>query len=152
VKVEGDKIDEDDEKFFLDLSSPTDAVLGDDRAKGTIEDNDDKPKISVDNVSKNEGDSGTKEFTFKVKLDRESGKTIQVFFDTLNKSASAPSDFTTKDGDLTFKPGVTKKEVTIKVKGDKKDEGNEEFRLKLKEVEKASIDDGVGKGTIKNDD
>lgn len=68
------------------------------------------------------------------------------------KSAKAPSDYIFDKGNLTFKPGVTKKEVVVKVKGDKKDEGKETFNVKLSGPVKATIDDGKGKGTIRNDD
>ena len=47
---------------------------------------------------------------------------------------------------------MTKKTVTIKVSGDKKDENNEVFFLKLTDPKAASLDDSKGKGTIKNDD
>lgn len=152
IVTKEDGIDEDDEIFFADFSTATNSILNDGRAKGTIEDDDAKPKLSVNNVSKNEGNSGTKEFVFEVKLNKESGKTVEVHYKTDDDSASSPGDFDSKNGDLTFKPGVKKKEVTIKVSGDKKDEKNEVFFLKLTDPVKASLDDSKGKGTIKNDD
>jgi Calx-beta domain/FG-GAP-like repeat len=152
VSVVGDKIDEDKEKFFVDLSSPVNAVLDDAQGKGTIEDNDDKSKLSIKNVKKDEGDKKTKKFTFDVKLNRASGKTIEVDWKTVTKSAKSPKDYKANDGTLKFKPGVTKKEVTVTVKGDKTDEGKETFQVKLSNPTAATIDDGKGTGTIKNDD
>ena len=152
VSVAGDKLDEDKEQFFVDLSSPINAVFGDDRGKGTIEDNDDKPKLSAGNVKKKEGDSGKKTFTFKITLGQASGKTVEVDWKTTKKSAKSPKDYVKKDGHVKFSPGVTKKEITVKVKGDKKDEGKETFNIKLSDAVAASLGDSKGKGTIKNDD
>ena len=70
VLLSGDEIVELDETFFLELSDPTDAVIGDGQAVGTIE-NDDSATISIINVSQTEGDDGTKAFTFEISIDAE---------------------------------------------------------------------------------
>ena len=153
VSVAGDKIDENKEKFFVDLSFPSGAILtADARGTGTIEDDDPKSKVSVKDVSKKEGDSGTKKFKFTVKLNLESSKTVEVDWKTVKKSAKSPSDYIKNDGTVKFKPGVTKKEVTVKVKGDKKNERKETFQVKLSKPVSSALGDKIGKGTIKNDD
>jgi hypothetical protein len=49
------------------------------------------PELSIDNVSKNEGDAGTKKYSFTISLSAALHKTIKVKYKTLDESATAPA-------------------------------------------------------------
>lgn len=70
---------------------------------------------------------------------------------TKNQTAGE-GDYGVKTGTLTFTPGQTSKTISITIKGDTKAEADETFRIELYENVNASILDGIGIGTIKNDD
>src|SRR5205823_14917281 len=53
VAVTGDRVFEPTESYFVNLSSPVNAGISDGQGVGTIIDN--EPRISIDNVSKKEG-------------------------------------------------------------------------------------------------
>ena len=55
-------------------------------------------------------------------------------------------------GSLTFTAGQTTKQVTVLVNGDTLDESDESFTLNLSGAVNATISDGVGVGTITDDD
>ena len=65
VNVIGDTNQEANETFFVNLSSPVGATLLDGQGLGTIL-NDDGPVLTINDVSKAEGNSGTTAFTFTV--------------------------------------------------------------------------------------
>jgi hypothetical protein len=63
-----------------------------------------------------------------------------------------PADYTATSGTLTFTPGQTTKTVTVPIVGDTLDEADETFTLALTSPTNATIADGVGLGTITDDD
>lgn len=76
------------------------------------------PTLSINNVSQNEGNSGTTAFTFTVTLSAASASTVTVDFATADGTATAPSDYAATSGTLTFNPGVTTQPITVNVVGD----------------------------------
>lgn len=60
VAVKGDKTFEVNETFSVNLSNPVNGTIAKGQVKGTITNDDAKPKISVSDVTLTEGDSGTK--------------------------------------------------------------------------------------------
>src|SRR4051812_28964445 len=62
VAVTGDRVAEQTEAFFVNLSAPTNAAIADGQGVGIVLDN--EPRISVNNVTKLEGNSGTTLFVF----------------------------------------------------------------------------------------
>src|SRR5678816_4532115 len=52
------------------------------------------PELSIDDVSKNEGDAGTKKYSFSISLSAASANTVKVKYKTLDQSATAPDDYT----------------------------------------------------------
>ena len=107
---------------------------------------------SINDVSHNEGNSGTTPFTFTVTLDSASTKTVTIDFTTQDGTAKAGSDYTAKSGTLTFAPGEKTKTITVDVHGDTTTEPNETFSVKLSNAKNATIGDDTGQGTIVNDD
>ena len=67
-------------------------------------------------------------------------------------SASVPGDVSMVRTQVTFAPGQTTATVTAKVVGDRTKELNEKYYVRLSGATKSSIADGIGLGTILNDD
>lgn len=155
VLIYGDTTIEPDETFIVNLSNPTGAIIdGYGQGVGTIA-NDDipLPALSITDVSRNEGHKGKTGFTFTVTLSQPSTQTVRVNFATADGTATVSnSDYTAKNGTLTFQPGQTSKTITVSVRGDKKAEADETFFVNLSSAQNALFGDGQGVGTIVNDD
>jgi hypothetical protein len=151
VAVLGDRLAESNETFEVNLSAPTNAMIGDSQGIGSILDN--EPRISINNVSLNEGKAKTKTFTFMISLSAAYDQPVTVNYATANGSATAGSDYQAKTGSVTFAPGETAKKITISVMGDKQKEANETFFVDLFGASSNSlISIPRGIGTILNDD
>jgi Ca2+-binding RTX toxin-like protein len=111
------------------------------------------PKLSINDVTRFEGNAGLTSFAFTVSLSTASSQTVTVSRQTANGSATAPSDYTAlAPATISFAPGETTKTVVVKVKGELAVEPNEGFFVNLSSPTGATIADGQGKGTIQNDD
>ncbi len=153
VQVNGDRLGEASETFFVNLSSPINAIITDGQGVGTIAD--DEPRISIGDFRKVEGKKGqTTLFTFTVTLSAAYDQPATMLFRTVNGTAkTSDGDYLAKTGTLTFLPGETTKTITIEVKGDSKREANETFYLDLYGLgSNALFTKNRGIGTILNDD
>ena len=86
VPIVNDTLHENNESFVVNLTSPVNAVIGDNQGQGTIVDDDPPPSISINDVSHPEGNSGTTPFVFTVSLSTASGLPASVNWAT----ATAP--------------------------------------------------------------
>ncbi len=128
------------------LGAPATSVL-------TIVDNETQPKLSINNVTVTEGNSGALNANFTVTLSGPTTKTVTVKYATANATAIAPADYTAKAlTTLTFSPGQTSKTVAVSVKGDLIDELDETFKVVLSAPTNAIIAAGAGVGTITDND
>jgi predicted outer membrane repeat protein len=153
IPVKGDLLDEVNENFFVILSAPANASLGRGRGVGTIIDDDATPSLSIDNVSIDEGDAGTKSLAFTVALSKASGQGVSVNFATANGTALAGSDYTGQSGTLTFAPGgPLTQSVRITIVGDVTLENDETLYVFLSSASNAGISKARGVGTVTNDD
>ncbi|AZR36764.1 autotransporter domain-containing protein [Xanthomonas vasicola] len=152
VLVNGDTLAEPNETFFVNVSNVTGATVSDGQGLGTIVNDDAQPALSIDDVSVNEGNSGTTTATFTVSLSAASGQTVTVNYGTADGTATAGSDYVARSGTLSFAPGVTTQNVAITVNGDTAVEPNETFSVGLSGVSNATIARATGTGTILNDD
>jgi hypothetical protein len=159
VKVDGDGVVEPNETFTVNLGPVVGpAVIGRGRGVGTILNDDPPPppppsvRISINNESDFERDSGLLPITFKVTLDRPSTRTITVHYATANGTAAAGSDYNATRGTITFAPGQTRRTVTVFVRGDRVKELDETFFVDLSTPTNARIAGGRGRGLIRNDD
>ncbi len=155
VEINGDTAVEDDEFFVLQLSDPVGALLARVEAIGTIA-NDDAagpPQVWIEDVgSVAEGDSGTREVRFRLRLSRTAASTVRVGFYTANGSAGAGSDYVSKLSLVRFEPGEQSKTVAVKINGDTTPERDERFYGRLRGAVGATITDNEGMATIVNDD
>ncbi|MEC3887615.1 putative Ig domain-containing protein [Xanthomonas campestris] len=152
VLVNGDTLSEPNETFFVNISNVSGASVSDAQGQGTIVNDDAQPTLSIDDVSVNEGNSGTTTATFTVTLSAASGQTVSVNYASADGTATAGSDYVARSGTLTFAPGTTAQGVAITVNGDTAVEPNETFSVALSGVSNASIARATGTGTIINDD
>ncbi|MEA9786279.1 putative Ig domain-containing protein [Xanthomonas campestris pv. raphani] len=152
VLVNGDTLSEPNETFFVNISNVSGAGVSDAQGQGTIVNDDALPALSIDDVSVNEGNSGTTTATFTVSLSAASGQTVSVNYASADGTATAGSDYVARSGTLTFAPGTTAQGVAITVNGDTAVEPNETFSVGLSGVSNASIARATGTGTIINDD
>jgi uncharacterized repeat protein (TIGR01451 family) len=110
-------------------------------------------KLTIDDVSVLEGNSGTTPAVFNVHLQPANATvTATVDYVASGNSATAGSDFVATSGTLTFHAGETLKTITVQVLGDTINEGNELFVVQLSNPVNASIDRDLAFGTIIDDD
>jgi|GEM_PF-1315005 len=153
VPVVGDALDEANETFFVNLSSPSNATIADGQGTGTITDDDGAPTVSINDVTVTEGNSGTIDAVFTATLSTASGQTVTVSAQTSNVTATAGSDYTaTGPTVLSFAPGDLTKTFTVPVTGDVAVEGHETFQVTLSSPANATIADGTGIGEILDND
>ncbi|MDB5297036.1 MAG: Polymorphic rane protein [Phycisphaerales bacterium] len=155
VTVKGDAAVENDETYRLVLSSPTNAAFARATAVGTIL-NDDKapPTISIfDAPSVVEGNSGTRQLVYTVRLSGPSASAVTVKYATADGTAMlSRNDYKAKSGTLTFAAGQTVMTIVVTTVGDTRKGPNETVFVNLSAPVGATILDGKGVGTILNDD
>ncbi|MBF2094388.1 MAG: DUF4347 domain-containing protein, partial [Synechococcales cyanobacterium K44_A2020_017] len=164
VVVNGDNTFEDgvDETFVLNLSNPSNgSTLSTPQVTGTLLEDDAQPAIAILDTSVVEGNSGeTTNAVFTVQLTNPSQSEVTVTYSTGDGTASSSgvvaaggSDYVPViDETLVFAPGETQQLITIAVNGDDVNEGNEAFTINLADPTGATVADGVGTGTIVNND
>lgn len=153
ISILGDIIDELDETFFLAITTTAEADIITLQANGTIVDDDGLPSLSVDDQTLLEGNLGTQVMQFTVSLSPASLATVEVDANTADGSAQSGLDYVGISEKITFTPGETEKIVQVTINSDFIDEGDEEtFTLNLSNPVNAQIVDGVGLGTIEDND
>ena len=152
VQVQGDLLDEDDENYSVELSTPTGAEILDGSATAVITDDDNAPTISINSIQLAEGNAGNTAFQFVVTLSAVSGKDVQFNIATEDGTAAAGSDYTANSGQLTIPAGQTTANIVVQASGDNFFEADETFNVVLSNPVNAAIATGTGVGTILNDD
>lgn len=109
------------------------------------------PRITVDPVQLVEGNSGSTQAVFTVRLSREYPLEVEFSYSTVDGSAGA-TDYEGRSGTLTFLPGETEKQIAIAVWGDGLDEGDESFFLSIESAGSALVDGGPVVCTILSDE
>ncbi|MBK5256239.1 MAG: hypothetical protein JJE39_09430, partial [Vicinamibacteria bacterium] len=111
------------------------------------------PRVSINDASVIEGDSGTRSLVFTVTLSHPSDLTVSVDYATADLRATAPGDYTAiLPTTLSFAPGEASRTITVLAHGDLLFEPTENFYVELTNPVSAVIEDGVGYGTIVDDD
>jgi uncharacterized repeat protein (TIGR01451 family) len=151
VSVFGEALGENDETFVVTLINPLNVTIARTNAVGTIV-NDDPLTMVVDDTRVIEGDAGSTNALFTVRLSGPTNQPITVGFATSNGTASAGIDYMATNGTLTFLAGVTTQMVAVEVFGDLLNEATETFFLNLSNATVAVIADGLGSCSITNND
>jgi hypothetical protein len=111
------------------------------------------PTLSVNDVTKTEGNAGFTAFTFTVSLSKTSASDVKVNVQTSDGTATlANNDYVKVSSTLTIPANATNGQFTVFAKGDAVTESDETFFVNLVTATGATIADGVGIGTILNDD
>ncbi len=152
VTVNGDQAYEDTETFTVTLSNPVNTTITKAVATGTITADDDPPVFTIDDVTKQEGNTGLTSFTFTVTKTGSTTKEANVTWATADDTAVQPSDYQANGATLTFLPAETTKTITVSVVTDTIPEGDEQFFVNLTNPVNATIGDAQGRGLIQNDD
>jgi Calx-beta domain/CHRD domain len=97
------------------------------------------PAISVRPLALVEGDAGTTDVAFAVRLSRSSARAVSVRFATADGSARAGADYVASKGVVVFKPGQTSKKLPVRIIGDTVPEPEETFFLHLSRPQGARI-------------
>ena len=133
--VNGDTDMEPDEGIGLQLSNPGPSgfslASGRGRLASGIIVDDDRPTLTIDSPRVTEGDSGTTQMTFTVRLSPAStGQVTVEWADVGDSTAESGSDYTAfAGGTLTFAAGETSKTLAVEVRGDGAIEPDETVRV-----------------------
>ncbi|HEX7723154.1 MAG TPA: Calx-beta domain-containing protein [Pyrinomonadaceae bacterium] len=159
VTVNGDTRIEPNETFLVNVTNVSGATVTDNQGQGTIQ-NDDSPVLNINDVSMAEGNSGTTTFTFTV-TSTLAAPAGGITFDIATADGTAQDhNPVSEDNDYvarslssqTIPAGQTTYTFDVTVNGDKLVEPGETFLVNVTNATNASIGDGVGQGTIQNDD
>ena len=119
-----DTVPETQEGFTVVLSNPSGAGLEDDTAVGTITDNE-LPALSIGNALVEEGETAR----FEVRLAPSIPQTVTVSYRTADDTATAPDDYTSTSGTLTFTAGQAVRTIPVPTLDDSEQESDERFTL-----------------------
>ena len=109
--------------------------------------------LSIGDVIAYEGNSGTTNFDFPVRLSGPCSQEVDVTWKTVDGTATvADNDYLPDSTALALAPGATSGTITVRVNGDVTPESHETFLVDLLNPVNAGISDGEGLGTIMNDD
>ena len=110
------------------------------------------PAVSIADAFVFEGNTGTQNAGFLLTISPMTTSAVTVDYSTANGTATAGSDYNAGSGTVTIPPGRTTWAVYVTVRSDRKRESDEVFYVNLSNGNGATIADGRGAGTIRNDD
>jgi hypothetical protein len=150
VTVRSDSTHEGDEVFNMVVTSPNTAIYS---GAGTIVNDDQQPRILIDDVTVAEGNAGTTQVTVWSRLDRASYQEVRASFGTIDGTATLPDmDYAYRSGSVVFPPGTRTFGIPLSVYGDVKIEVDESFAVNLWGPIGGFIGDPTAYVTIANDD
>jgi uncharacterized repeat protein (TIGR01451 family) len=157
VPIIGDTISEGNETFVVQLTNGVNAVFDRPSATGTIIDDDNGlpslPIVTAGNVVVPEGNSGTTNAVFTMRLSNTSNSIVRVRWRTQDDTATAGSDYVASSGEVTFQPGETAKTFAVAIIGDTVFEPDETFTIVFTGADNAVFAAGAAAtGRIVNDD
>jgi chitinase len=132
---------------------PAALTFTDDTGEGLIDDDDNPPTVSIDNVAVIEGNAGTTMAVFDVTLSNISERgNVTADVSTSPGTATAAVDYQHTALTLTFEPGEIVKTFQVPVNGDTDIEDAETFFATITSTTQSSIGTAVGSATIADDD
>ena len=161
VKVNGDRVAEYTEDFYVRLTSPTNAFVADGVGEGAIAN--DEPTVSIESYdSVLEGNTSTTEFTFTVTLSAPYDAPVVLPFATADltpdeeywygPAATAGVDYAATAGTVTFEIGQTVQTIKVPIIGDRIAEHDEYFFVNLNNASGALSSNSQALGMIQNDE
>ena len=112
-----------------------------------------KPRITIEDVSLEEGDAGARPFHLMLGLSHMLGRAVTVDYTTEDASATlVDNDYELTSGTVVFAPNDISESITVPVNGDIVGEANEAFFVRLSNPTNATIEDNEAIGIILNDD
>ena len=131
VGIRGDPYYEPNEVFLVSLSNPTNASIADNQGSCTIQNDDPIPTVSVEDITVTEGNAGTTNAIFQVRLSAAPALPVFVTYSTAGGTAQAGTDFIATNGFVAFPPGNPQltRNIIVPVRGDTNLEPNESFRI-----------------------
>ena len=146
VAVLGDRVNESDETFVVNLSGAVNATIADGQGLGTIN-NDDPPGFSIADLEIVEPVSGDRTVRFTVTLSPPTGGSVE--FSTTPVTATPGSDYEPPSvASLPFASGDSTHTIDVIIHGDALAEGIETFQADLANPSGAAIAYGQGIGRI----
>ena len=166
VTVNGDTDMEPDEGIGIQLRNPGPSgfalASGSGRMASGIIVDDDRPTLTIDSPRVTEGDSGTTQLVFTVRLSPASTGQVTVDWSTPGGTAATGTDYTAASGTLTFAAGETSKTIPVTVRGDSEIEPDETVEVvifdpvpsgtPIRDADGAIAANTRGVGTIVDDD
>ncbi|MBI5388553.1 MAG: DUF11 domain-containing protein [Verrucomicrobia bacterium] len=107
--------------------------------------------VSISDATVTEGDTGTTNAVFTVRLSAPGTQTITASYRTILDTADG-TDLNMASGFVTFAPGTTNQPIVIAVRGDTFRETNEQFFIELYNPVNAILGRARGSGTILDDE
>jgi hypothetical protein len=151
IYVSGDTAIEPDETFSVGLLNCVNCSFIKSNGIATIL-NDDYPKLSINNVSITEGNSGTKNLVFTITRASYSGTSSVTYSTSDGTAKTSDSDYTQVSNTLVFTGNQLQKTISIPILGDTKFESDETFNVSLSNCVGCTLPNNSGIGTITNDD
>jgi hypothetical protein len=155
ITINGDTAAESNETFFVNLSNAVNASILDPQGQGTITNDDIPPTLTINDVSLNEGNSGTTTFHFVVSLSAPAlagGVTFDIATQD-NTATTADNDYVARNlTNQSISAGQQTYGFDVTVNGDVNIEPNESFLVNVTNVTGATVGDAQGVGTILTDD
>ena len=152
VTITGDVRVERDEGFVVNVTNVVGATPRELQGRGTIG-NDDQPTLSVADASASEGSATPGAAVFHVTLSSPATTLVTFQVATADVTATAGSDYVARaPTQVGIDPGRSSARVEIALMADALPEATETFSLQVLQATGATIADGVGVGSILDDD
>lgn len=145
-----DNANEQTEKFTVNFTNTTNAILGNSSAIGNILDNEGNPSLSISDASATEGNP----LSFIVTVSPVKSTDITFEYRTINGSASSPGDFSgTNWTSVTLPANQNNININVNTIQDTDEEGTENFTVEIgNPPTKVDIAINSATGTILDDD
>jgi hypothetical protein len=110
------------------------------------------PSLRIEDVAVAEGDSGSSETQLRVTLRGASGEEVAVDYATVDGDAAVGEDYEAASGRLVFTGDLTEQSVTVSIRGDESEEGEESFFVELSAAQGAIVTRARGEVVVLDDD
>jgi len=147
VAVFGDRVNEADETFLVNLGAPVNATIADDQGLGAIN-NDDAPGFSIADLEIVEALSGDRTVSFTVTLAPPAVGSVAYTTSSVSATPGAGNDYEDTSGTLSFSASVASQTIPVTIHADALSEGIETFQVTLSNPTGGAIAYGQAIGRI----